>query len=309
MVSEIRITQINNNMKLMMELKTLHKYKGKDRFRNIDFDINMNILYSNYKNSFNIINFDKKSAKSQVINYNLDEHGSFAFDWIYNYLFFTDHYNIIITKLNETNIFYLISNKTTTRDYYVTDICVNPIDLFVIWSEDDGTTDSGAYIYKAKYDGSSKISLVTKNILEPISMVIDFTIKRIYYIDDSLNLLVSIDYDGNDRKNIHSSDKSMRSSRNIDIYNGFIYWADFNIGSKKIHKINSNGEELSQIEMPENFNRAFKIIHSSRQPNAINLCADTKCSHLCLPINFASYRCKCPEVEVYNLTENCVEYV
>jgi len=208
--------------------------------------------------------------------------------------------------MNQTNIYYSISNITI--DYLITDICVNPIDLFVIWSETGSENNNNkGYIYKTRYDGSNKTSIINQDNLLSISLAIDYTIKRIYWIDHSLSEIVSIDYDGNERKFIQLSDKSFVSTEKMDLYNGFIYWSES--GSSIIYKINTNGEELSHFEPHENFSRAFKIIHPSRQPNVKNLCADTDCSHLCLPIDFHTYRCLCPDIKAYNLTKNCEEYV
>jgi hypothetical protein len=86
--------------------------------------------------SINILVSNENSNKTKVFRNNHFPFGSgaFAFDWIYDYVFFDYLSDIVVTKIDETNIFYSISNKKS-KEYYVRDICVNPIDLFVIWSE------------------------------------------------------------------------------------------------------------------------------------------------------------------------------
>jgi hypothetical protein len=103
-------------------------------------------------------------------------------------------------------------------------ICVNPIDLFLIWSEISNLNKKG-YIYKTRYDGSSKISLMNHIIVGPTSMEVDYTIKRIYVIDQTLGHFVSIDYNGNNMKLIYSSHRPFLFPLKIYLYNGFIYWS------------------------------------------------------------------------------------
>ena len=43
-----------------------------------------------------------------------------------------------------------------------------------------------------------------------------------------------------------------------------------------------------------NLKNDFRIMDTSRQPNTYNRCLNSKCSHLCLPINASHYRCVCP---------------
>lgn len=175
-------------------------------------------------------------------------------------------------------------------------ICLNPIELFIIWSESDYLNYSNkGYIYRARYDGSKKISLVNGSFLRPISLAID-------NISDEL---LSIDYYGNDKKVIHSGQQFFDQYSKLDLYNGFIYWSK----SKMIYKINNIKEEFTQFELHKEFSGAYKIIHSSRQPNVSNLCANTNCTHLCLPIEFNTYRCLCPDIKIYNTSEYCGEYV
>ena len=42
---------------------------------------------------------------------------------------------------------------------------------------------------------------------------------------------------------------------------------------------------------------------------SVYLCANTNCTHLCLPLNFSTYRCLCPDINFYGLINNCVNYV
>ncbi len=158
---------------------------------------------------------------------------------------------------------------------------MNPIDLFVIWSEIYYSKDEKGYIYKTRYDGSNKISLAKDTFSHPTTMGIDYTIKRIYVIDEVLEQLFSIDYNGNNVKLIYSSNDFIEVQK-MDLYNGFIYWKYF----RSFYRINSDGGELSQLELPDDFVMPFKIIHPSRQPSASNLCANTNCTHLCLPIRY-----------------------
>jgi hypothetical protein len=288
-----------------MESKVLHIFNSDDEIFNIDYDINDNILFWKTVLSINILVSGENSNKTKVIyNFNTGL-GAFAFDWIYNYVFFDDRFNIIVAKIDETNNSYSISNKTSD-EYHVGDICVNPIDLFVIWSESYFSDSRKGYIYKTRYDGSNKTSLANDNIVRPTSMQIDYTIKRIYVMDQIFNKLLSIDYNGNNMKLIYSSDRPFLFPSKMDLYHGFIYWLyDLNT----IHKINIDGGELSQLKLHQHFQRAFKMIHPSRQPNTSNLCANTKCTHLCLPIDFNAYRCLCPDTKIYHLSESCEEYV
>ena len=112
-----------------------------------------------------------------------------------NILIFLNIY-IFVTKINETNTFYHITN--VTEKYLVSEICVNTIDLFIIWSEYSNYQYQSGYIYKSRYDRSNKINLVNESIYKPKAIVIDYTIKRIYWIDN-FRELSSMDYLGNNK--------------------------------------------------------------------------------------------------------------
>ena len=228
----------------------------------------------------------------------------FTFDWIYKYIFIADKTDIFVTKLNGENIFYHISN-VTHESYTVHEICVNPIELFILWSESTHHKNLGGYIYKANYDGSNKISLINEGIFMPLTITIDYTIKRIYWIDFFIKELSSIDYNGKDKKLILNGGELFSPSQ-MNLYNGFIYW--YNWATNSINKVNTKGGEYSASKLYGNFT-AFGIIHSSRQPNTTNLCTNTHCTHLCLPLDFIKYRCLCPDINVYHSTDNCVDYV
>ena len=101
-------------------------------------------------------------------------------------------------------------------------ICVNPIDRFIIWSEISISDDERSYIYRSRYDGSNKTSLVNDNIIFPHSMAFDFTIKRIYWFDIDIYELYSIDYNGNDRKVTYTIRNNYLDYRNMDLYSGLI---------------------------------------------------------------------------------------
>ena len=105
--------------------------------------------------------------------------------------------------MSDLNTFYTITN-TTSDFHYLKKICVNPIDLFIIWSERSvkryDSRDKLGYIYRTRYDGSNKISLVNVIDISTEYMAIDFIIKRIYWFDIDINGLYSIDYNGKDKK-------------------------------------------------------------------------------------------------------------
>jgi len=305
---EIRIAQIKDNINSVGESKVLYSYISNDDnqnlFSDIDYETNNNVLFWSQQNLLYISVFNERSNKSNVINksYNIKPISAISYDWIYNYIFFGNGFGVFITKIDKSNISYIISNITHTD---IEGICVNPIDLFVIWSDFD-TDGYNAKIYKARYDGSNKIPLVNKNISRPFSLAIDYTIKRIYWVNIFEGQLESVDYNGNESKLIYQS-KKLRAISEIDLYNGFIYWST--VGSDNIYRINTIGAEFSEFTLYEHFSRKFKITHSSRQPNGSNLCVNTNCQYLCVPIAFSSYRCLCPDTNVYNLSESCEEYV
>lgn len=89
---EIRIAQINNYVNSTMNSTVLHTvFNDKiDEFVKIDLDFKEKNLFGNYNNSLNIFQFKSKNNKPEVINYEQDQYGALAFDWIYNYLFGED---------------------------------------------------------------------------------------------------------------------------------------------------------------------------------------------------------------------------
>jgi hypothetical protein len=94
----------------------------------------------------------------------------------------------------------------------------------------------------------------------------------------------------------------------MQIFGPNIYWAIYyeNALFRRKHRL-SGTQKINFIESEIDGIGSFIIIDSALQPNSPNRCADSNCSHLCIPIN--QYHCVCPNFSPPNDNIVCIESV
>ena len=145
---------------------------------------------------------------------------------------------------------------------------------FLFW-RDWGT----AAIERCTLAGSDRKALITSNIVWPSGITVDYTNKRLYWIDAHYDTITSIDYNGGQRIKIFedtSLDVSPFHGFDLDIISDILYWTDWSQNSiYGLKQTKPSGTVFRSI--PIQSNRSSKgvmgvvAVHSSRQPTGNNL--------------------------------------
>lgn len=121
-------------------------------------------------------------------------------------------------------------------------------------------------IERAEMDGSQKFSIITDNVINPLSITVDHVLKLIFWIDKELNVLESANFKGSDRwvlivncyffsftmftiliyfnrRQIVSYDMFYASA--MAVFENHVYWSDW--GSDGIIKCEKFTGECSKI--------------------------------------------------------------
>ncbi len=141
-------------------------------------------------------------------------------------------------------------------------------------------------------------------LFQPCCLAIDYDSKRIYFIDNKLQTLESVLFNGKGRtKHLQSSLLAVTNS--LDIYGDNVYWSN---GAQntilKANKLGPNGEIDVVIGGKRNI-ECIRVLDISRQPKTENRCASAKCSDLCIPVGSNQFRCVCDKT----VKNDCQEYV
>lgn len=141
-------------------------------------------------------------------------------------------------------------------------------------------------------DGSGRKPLITKNIIWPNGLTIDYTTDRIYWTDAYYPIIESAHIFGDDRQQVVI--RGLHHPFGITVFEDSVYWTDWRFKSISLANKN-NGLGYKTIHSGLHFPMDLHSYHPQRQPEYDNHCGanNGKCSHMCLP-NSMGYSCVCP---------------
>jgi len=291
-------SQLESNV--TFKLHNISIFNENDGSYGMDYSINQNLIM--YKSTKDRTNYYVSSIglKSTVVKQFTEVSfysDNIAIDWIHSLVYFN-----YANDIHVMNIFNKRMRAIVVYNEIFRDIVVNPLESFIVWSRDKPNTA----IIKANQDGSDLKVLIDKDLYNPLSIVIEFETKRIYFMDHSSLKLSSIDFNGNYIFTHQIGIQGFYGSKCLDIYDRNLYVYD-----NKRHEImivSTDGLIHDKINLIDKVDlKTIKIIHSSHQPNGENKCIDSNCTHLCLPNQYTSnkFKCICPEKQYLVPGEIC----
>lgn len=164
------------------------------------------------------------------------------------------------------------------------DFAIDPTEGFIflsrISSSHSGT--DGTEILRFLMDGSDKLSLFNSSskLFQPSDLTLDVAMKRIYFLDNSLEFIQESDYNGKNRKFLQNI-QPLRLQR-IVFYDNIFYAISGNSSLVQIDKSTNRVEKATSV-----LNAKFlRIFARQTQPkSASNVCsANSNCDQLCVPI-------------------------
>ncbi|XP_052813290.1 low-density lipoprotein receptor-related protein 2-like isoform X2 [Mya arenaria] len=149
-------------------------------------------------------------------------------------------------------------------------------------------------IEMAWMDGSHRSVLVTKRLVRPSALTIDYLMyDRVYWADYKLGVIESIKHDGTDRvmliKNVHTP-------VSLDVFESKIYWISRdNASAHYMNKFGFGNSTVLQTNIP--YPSSVRVFHRLRVDLQIKpRCprSGKRCSHICLLIP-DGFQCACPD--------------
>ncbi|ELU18928.1 hypothetical protein CAPTEDRAFT_62161, partial [Capitella teleta] len=275
----------------------------------LDFDYANHILFwsdvSKEQINMTIIeDGEMQQSKQTVITRHVRTPDGLAFDWVHRNLYWTDtgHNTISVVGINfdgeELHHKTLFNTNLDEPRAIVVD--PRPKQGWMYWSD----WGEPAKIEKAGLHGDSRKVIVqsgnTASHLEwPNGLTIDYTTNRLYWVDAKLQVIGTCNLQGGDQRIILSNSQFLKHPFAITVFEDFVYWSDW--GQESIHRVNKyNGQDVSTTLHNLHSPMDVHVYHRHRQPEGFNVCAESKCSHLCLPVphisdNSAKFICACPD--------------
>ncbi|CAH1789469.1 unnamed protein product [Owenia fusiformis] len=237
--------------------------------------------------------------KREISPQSLTAPRTIAVDWITDNIYFIDKTG---RRIN------LITWDGTHQRNIITDnlgipggLALDPTTgyMFLTCGESTGNAWNKPRIERALMDGSIRHTIVSKKILEPVSLSIDFVNLRIYWADARHDMIETVDYFGQNRRTVISGSLNIPHSYDMSMFENMVFWADWTkMGIMTSTKYN-NESTVSQIFMDTTSKpMGVKVFHPARQPQVRNPCSNATCSHMCVLTHISSnnglgYRCMC----------------
>eukprot|EP00794_Sanderia_malayensis_P002951 gene2951-3401_t len=245
-----------------------------------------------YRASFN------GSNVKALIKYGVSLCEGIAYDWSTDNIYWTDYMHdwIEVASADGKNRMVLIQgNMEKPRA-----IAVTPLDGYLFWID----LGSSPRIERATLDGKDRRSIVTTILVWPNDIAIDFSAKRVYWIDGKTYKIWSVDYAGGGRR--YHANVPQYGSHHILIrpysmalfaQQSLVYLTDWYRSIVLYQKLGTTNLEVAVNGFhPYKKIGQVRLSHSSNQPASSSRCAvnSTLCSHICMKNGVQNYTCACP---------------
>ncbi|RXG61745.1 Growth arrest-specific protein 6, partial [Armadillidium vulgare] len=201
-------------------------------------------------------------------------------------------------------IVYNLEIKLLGELFVVPDKNVTSLELSLKYSEmfTCENDEAKGIIMLRNLDGSILSTLVDKKIIHCSSLVIDEFKDRLYWIDEALNRIESVDFLGEKRRRFLS--KQVHGPKSLSLLNHHLLWLnnDQNAFVKCSIKDPNNCSELPFSEKSDTFILNMEKVYDFSVPTP---CNSSACVHLCVPHLMEVSHCVCAigyRYENYNCT-------
>lgn len=229
-----------------------------------------------------------------VVQTGLSTAEGLAVDWIGENLYWVESNldQIEVAKLNGSYRRTLVAGEMESPRA----IAVDPRDGFLFWTDWD---NSFPRIERCSLAGLNRqIVVKVVNGGWPNGLTLDYTMRRIYWIDARSDSVHTSDYNGGDLHEVIRNHETLSHPFAISLFENYVYWTDWRSNSVvRANKWTGGDVRIIQRTLTQPFD--IKIMHPSRQPqDGVNPCGNDNggCSHLCLIHLNQTYKCDCPHV-------------
>ncbi|KAB7503342.1 Low-density lipoprotein receptor-related protein 2 [Armadillidium nasatum] len=207
-------------------------------------------------------------------------------------------------EMGSTIQVYNLESKLLGELFVVPDKTITSLELSLKFSlmftcEND---EAKGIIMERNLDGSIMSTLVDEKIIHCSSLVIDEFKDRLYWIDEALNRIESVDFLGGERRKFLS--KQVHGPKSLSLLNHHLLW--FNNDQNALVKCSitapNNCTEFSFSEKSDTFILNTERVYDFSVPTP---CRSSPCVHLCVPHLMDVHHCACAigyRYENYNCT-------
>ena len=159
-------------------------------------------------------------------------------------------------------------------------------------------------IERAGLDGSRRKIMRATGLTLPNNIAIDFPQNRLYWVDAQLDIIGSVDLEGNGYRLVGSlSPTESHHPFSVDVFEDTVYWTDWGTESEHMaSKFDLSNQTTTPAHvragMPVETPYGMKVYHALKQPRAANRCGENNgdCPHLCLPSPlWPGFSCLCSD--------------
>uniref|UniRef100_A0A336MF06 CSON015005 protein n=1 Tax=Culicoides sonorensis TaxID=179676 RepID=A0A336MF06_CULSO len=250
---------------------------------------------------------DSISNVEAVVQSGLSTAEGLAVDWIGYNLYWVDSNldQIEVAKFNGSFRRTLIAGDMESPRA----ISLDPRDGLLFWTDWD---EGNPRVERCSMAGEFRTIIMEVDRVNgawPNGLTLDYTTRRVYWIDARSDSIHSTNYDGKDHHLIISDQETLSHPFGISLYENHVYWTDWRTMSV-IRANKWNGSDIAVIQRTQTQPFGIQILHSSRQPvDGPNPCGKNngQCSHLCLLSINKTYKCECPHVmRLSDDTKTCI---
>lgn len=195
-----------------------------------------------------------------------------------------------------------------TVHFQITALIVDPINKLMFYALTSWvlSSHSKSTIYMTHLDGTNIIEMINKDLSRCSGLAVDYEKKLLYFSDQQLNKIESINYEMTHRSVILQNSSYVVKPLGLDVFNDEIYFLAS--GTPRIIKCELNGGKkciLSNLGM--HGMKVFKINHQSKQKKILDLCLLKNCTHLCVQGEFSG-QCLCSDGKVVEEHKICTKH-
>ncbi|XP_033115105.1 low-density lipoprotein receptor-related protein 2-like [Anneissia japonica] len=232
------------------------------------------------------------TSEPEVVVTNVTKSEGIAVDWVHNNLYFTERDQQLINAV-DLDTFKLVTVVSEDIDKPRA-IAVHPGIGYIFWT-DWGT----GVVEKAGMDGSHRQVLV-RNLIWPNGLTIDFPTFTLYWIDASLDILQSSDFNGENLVTVLASSTFIHHPFALTMFEDQLYWTDWRLNAV-VTASKLDPQSSAAVNAVRRSSTGMTLVHPNRQPKFYNLCGSCSENAVCLPrplgVSVASFICKCPDGE------------
>uniref|UniRef100_A0A914GSI0 Low-density lipoprotein receptor-related protein n=1 Tax=Globodera rostochiensis TaxID=31243 RepID=A0A914GSI0_GLORO len=196
------------------------------------------------------------------------------------------------------------------RTVLLADALTLPLDIALDPLRGDMFFSNQLRLETSHMDGTNRRVLIESHTHQVSGVVVDIAAKRVYWSDPKVDRVESIDYSGNDRRQIVTGRDFAPHPFGLAMFDQFLYWTDWTrLGIMRAEKFGALSEVIWSMKDSNVFPMGIAAYHPLAQPGPKqsecfqqtidNPCAKSDCEGMCLlskdSVGFGvGFRCACP---------------